>query len=92
VTTAIAGLASTLEGIAAIKRPLESLLGDGNPLLERDGPVVGAAGALLRADAAYGQALDAFSALAAATPADPGLRLCRHGATAPPTTCSRAPT
>jgi very-short-patch-repair endonuclease len=70
LTTAITGLASTLEGIAAIKRPLESLLGEGNPLLGRDGPVAGAADALLRAEAAYGRALDAFSALASATSPD----------------------
>ena len=70
LTAAIGGMASSLEEIAAIRRPLESLLGDGNPLLEPGGPVAVAAGALLRENAAYRSAMDAFCTLAATTPAD----------------------
>lgn len=64
---AIAGLASTPDELAAVRRPLESLLSDGNALLEHHGPVADAGTTLLNADSGYRDAVEAFARLAART-------------------------
>jgi very-short-patch-repair endonuclease len=62
LAVAIAGLAETPEQLAAVKGPLDQLLGDGNSLL--DGPVRAAGDAYGAALAGYERALSDFATLA----------------------------
>jgi very-short-patch-repair endonuclease len=60
LSAAIAQMASTAEELAAVKGPLERLLGEGNGLLEPSGPVSGAGTAYALALARFEEARDAF--------------------------------
>ena len=61
MATAIANLATTPEDIAALKAPLDKLIGDGNALLAPSGPIAAAGQAYLEAWGALQPAIDRLS-------------------------------
>lgn len=70
LAAAVAHLAQTPDDLAAVKPPLERLIGDGNSLLEDGGPVVGDGAAAVAAFDAFDQALEAFAGQAGSSVAD----------------------
>jgi very-short-patch-repair endonuclease len=64
LSSAIASLARTPEQIGAVKSPLERLIGDGNVLLESDGPITAAGEEYLKAREALQPAIDRLCAVA----------------------------
>lgn len=68
LSTALAGLATTADGLAAVRGPVERLLGDGNALLDPAGPIVGAGRAYADALGRFDERLNAFAELAGARP------------------------
>jgi Superfamily I DNA and RNA helicases and helicase subunits len=60
LTSAISLIAGTAEDLAAIKGPLERLLGDGNMLLDPKGPLAGAGRAYAAAQERFEAAVDKF--------------------------------
>ena len=69
IAAAIANLAATPETIAAVKTPLDRLIGDGNALLEPTGPIDAAAQAYIEAWGALQPAIDLLSAVSEFTEA-----------------------
>lgn len=67
---ALAELASTADALAAVRAPLERLLGDGNASLEASGPVVKAGRAYRDALARFDAAKAEFARYAGITPAE----------------------
>lgn len=66
LSAAITGLATTADGLAAVRGPVERLLGDGNTLLDPAGPVAGAGRAYAEALDRFDKRLDTFAGLAGA--------------------------
>ena len=62
MAAAVANLATTPEDVAAIKAPLDRLIGEGNALLEQGGPVAAAGQAYLEAWGALQPAIDHLAA------------------------------
>ena len=62
MAAAIANLAATPEDLAAVKAPLDRLIGDGNALLEPTGPIASAGQAYLAAWGALQPSIDRLSA------------------------------
>ena len=62
MAAAVANLATTPEDVAAIKAPLDRLIGEGNALLEQGGPVAAAGQAYLEAWGALQPAIDHMAA------------------------------
>lgn len=70
LAAAVAHLAQTPDDLAAVKPPLQRLIGDGNSLLEDGGPVVRDGAAAIAAFDAFDQALEAFAGQAGSSVAD----------------------
>jgi len=65
-STAVAGLADTAEALAAVKVPLERLLGDGNMLLDPAGAIAGSGARYVEFLGRFQHAIDIFAGLAGA--------------------------
>ncbi|GAA0594263.1 DUF3320 domain-containing protein [Caenispirillum bisanense] len=63
LASAMAALARTADELAAVRGPIERLLGEGNALLDPAGPIVGAGRAYAEAAARYQEKFDSFAGL-----------------------------
>jgi very-short-patch-repair endonuclease len=70
VVAAIASLAQSPDELAAVKAPIDRLLGDGNMLLDPAGPIAGAGRAYISAWGAYQGVVEKFSATSGLAPDD----------------------
>jgi very-short-patch-repair endonuclease len=70
IATAIGSMATTTQELAAVKAPIERLLGDGNMLLDPAGPIASAGHAYLGAWTGFQAAVDRFSFASGLPPED----------------------